>query len=205
MPRLFFVRHAPTPETGSILTGRLPGVGLGEDGIAIAKLAAEQFAGAKLASIFTSPVQRCRETANEIGDVVGMKPKTMRAFEEVNYGDWSGRKLKDLYKLKAWRHLYSAPSRVRFPNGETLADAQARGVSGCEQIASDARPNDRVVVVSHSDMIKSVVSHYLGAPQDLFQRIHISPASITIIDLMAQGPPAVVAVNVRTDIEEWLK
>jgi probable phosphoglycerate mutase len=205
MPRLFLVRHAPTPETGSILTGRLPGVALGESGTQIAKQAAADFTGAKIQAVITSPVQRCRETAGEIGTVVGLKPRTMREFEEVDYGDWAGRKLKDLYKLKAWRHLHSAPSRVRFPGGESLAEAQSRAIKGCEKIASTARAKDKVVVVSHSDMIKSIVSHYLGAPQDLFQRIQISPASISIIDLPNQGPPAVMAVNVRSNIGDLLK
>ncbi len=204
MPRLFFVRHAPTPETGSILTGRTPGVGLGEAGKASARHAAEQFDSAKISTIYSSPVQRCRETAHQIGAVVSVKPRIARAFEEIDYGDWAGRKLKDLYRLKAWRHLHSAPSRVRFPHGESLAEAQDRAIAGCEKIATTHKTGERVIVVTHADVIKSIVSYYLGAPQDLFHRISISPSSITVLDLPRNGHPLVHAVNVTSDIQGWL-
>ena len=204
MPRLLLVRHAPTPETGSILTGRLPGVGLGPAGEAVAERAAEEFTGARVAAVISSPVQRCRETAGFIGNAVGHRPRTMKDFEEVDYGDWSGRKLRDLYRLKAWRHLHSAPSRVRFPNGETLAEARHRAVAGCEKLVSEFKPKDRVVVVSHSDIIKSIVGHYLGSPQDLLQRIAISPVSVSVIDLPTSGPPSVLAVHLKSGVKEWL-
>ncbi len=204
MPRLFFVRHAPTPETGSVLTGRTPGVGLGEAGKTSARHAAAQFVSGKFAALYTSPVQRCRETAAELASVIAMKPRVMKSFEEIDYGEWSGRKLKDLNRLKAWRHLYSAPSRVRFPKGESLAEAQSRAIAGCERISDLHKPGDLVIVVTHADVIKSVVSHYLGAPQDLFQRISVSPSSITVLDLPRSGHPTIQAVNVRSDIEGWL-
>ncbi|MBT8200182.1 MAG: histidine phosphatase family protein [Acidimicrobiia bacterium] len=205
MPRLFFVRHAPTPETGSILTGRTPGVGLAQAGKTSAQYAAAQFASGRFAALYTSPVQRCRETAAELASVIDLKPRVMKAFEEVDYGDWAGRKLKDLNRLKAWRHLYTAPSRVRFPNGESLAEAQSRAIVGCETIASVHKRGEHVIVVTHADVIKSVVSHYLGAPQDLFQRISVTPTSITVLDLPRNGHPTIQAVNVRSDIEGWLK
>ncbi|MBT8249405.1 MAG: histidine phosphatase family protein, partial [Acidimicrobiia bacterium] len=102
-------------------------------------------------------------------------------------------------------HLYTAPSRVRFPNGESLAEAQSRAIVGCETIASVHKRGEHVIVVTHADVIKSVVSHYLGAPQDLFQRISVTPTSITVLDLPRNGHPTIQAVNVRSDIEGWLK
>lgn len=204
MPRLFFVRHAPTSETGTVLTGRTPGVGLDDRGREIARETAAQFRNARVATLVTSPVQRCRETARDIGRELSMKPSTDRAFEEVDYGDWSGRRLKDLYRLKAWRHLHSAPSRVRFPNGETLAETQARAIAGTERLVARHRAKDQIVVVSHADVIKSVVLHYLGAPLDLLQRLAISAGSTSVVDLPTAGPPTVLAVNLRAGVAEWL-
>lgn len=194
MARLLLVRHAPTPETGSKLTGRLPGVSLGEKGRQVAGATAERLAPAKVWSIYTSPIERTAETADIIGETVGKRPQIHPGLVEVDYGTWSGRSLAQLRRTKLWRQVQSNPSRVTFPDGEALADAQRRAVAACEEIARQAGKRT-AVLVSHADIIKAVLSSYLGQPLDLFQRIAIAPGSVSVVHVTPEHPPFVSAVN----------
>lgn len=194
MATIHLVRHAPTPETGTKLTGRLPGVGLDERGRAIARSAADALASAKLAAVYTSPIQRCLDTAEVVAAPHRLTPQVVDDVQEVDFGRWQGRTLASLRRLKAWEHVVRTPSRFRFPGGETLLEAQRRAVAAVEELAAN-HPNDQIAVCSHADIIKAVASHYLGQPFDLFQRIVIAPASITTLHLPRQGPPMVLGVN----------
>lgn len=202
MARLLLIRHAPTPETGTKLTGRLPGVSLGDRGVEIARATAERLGTVKIKAIYASPIERTWETALEVAAVQGLEPIRDDGFIEVDYGSWSGRSLKSLYKLKAWRTVQMTPSRMVFPDGEGIAHAQARAVRACEQLAERHR-KDTIAVVSHSDIIKSIVANYLGSPLDQFQRIGTAPASVTVIDLPTGGIPTVVAMNTNGDPLTW--
>ena len=188
------MRHGVTRETGTLLTGRLPGVGLSDTGQAAARSTAEQLIDAKWAAAYTSPVQRCRETATIVASPHGLRPTVERRFIEADYGRWSGRQLKSLYKLKAWGDLMRSASRFRFPDGETLGEVQARAVAALENVAAH-HPKDDVLIVSHSDVIRSLICNYLGIPLDLIHRIHVSPTSLTIIELYKGGMVRVPVVN----------
>jgi probable phosphomutase (TIGR03848 family) len=194
MARLLLIRHAPTAETGVRLTGRLPGVGLDDKGRQIAERTAGRLADVKLKAVYSSPIERTWETAEIVARLHGLDPVLEDGLVEVDYGAWSGRTLKSLYPLKAWRTVQMTPSRMVFPEGEALADAQRRAVATCERLA-DRHRSDTIALVSHSDVIQSIVSHYLGQPLDMFARIVISAGSVSVIDLPSQGFPAVVAVN----------
>lgn len=194
MARILLVRHAPTGETGKRLTGRLPGVSLDEAGRETARATADRLADVDLTAVYASPLERTWETAEIVAEPHSLSPIPEEGVLEVDYGRWSGRTLVSLSKLKAWRAVQLTPSRMLFPEGESLADAQRRAVSACERLA-DRHRRDTIAVVSHSDIIKAIVSHYLGQPLDLFQRIVISPASVTVVDVPQQGVPVVVAVN----------
>ncbi len=194
MARILLVRHAPTPETGTRLTGRLPGVSLGEAGIEIARTTARRLEGVKIAAIYASPIERTWETAIEIARLHRLEPKREDGLLEVDYGSWSGRTLRSLYPLKAWRVVQQTPSRMTFPGGESLMAAQQRAVATVESIAT-RHLKQTVVAVSHADIIKSVLSHYLGQPLDLFQRIGVSPASVSVLHLSPGAAPHVSAVN----------
>jgi probable phosphomutase (TIGR03848 family) len=202
MGRVLLVRHAPTPETGKKLTGRLPGVSLDDAGVEIARRTAEHLAPVKLAAVYSSPIERTWETALEIARPRGLDPIREDGVVEVDYGDWSGRTLKSLYPLKAWRTVQSTPARMTFPNGENLADAQRRAVAAVDRLSQTHRKHT-IAVVTHADIVKAVVAHYLGTPLDLFQRIGVSPASVTVIDLPQQGAPVVVALNTNGDPSTW--
>lgn len=193
--RLIFVRHAPTAETGGILTGRLPGVGLSPQGIELTKARAAQLADVRIDMVLTSPVQRCRETARILSAGWGLTPGVDTGFTEADFGDWSGRTLKSLYRLKAWQRLMTAPARFGFPGGETFLELRSRVVSATEKIAASYRKK-HVVVVSHADTIRVALGHYLGAPLDLVHRLDVRPLSASIVDLPDDGsPPRVPVVN----------
>lgn len=196
MAIIHLVRHAPTPETGTKLTGRLPGVGLADDGRALARGAAELLRTPRLGAVYTSPIQRCRETAEIVAEPHGREPEVLTDVQEVDFGSWQGRTLTSLRKLKAWEQVVHHPSRMRFPKGESLLEAQQRAVAAVEHVAA-RHGRDHVAICSHADIIKAVVSHYLGQPLDLFQRIMISPASVSTIHLGRSGGPMVLTVNRR--------
>jgi probable phosphoglycerate mutase len=206
MARLLLVRHAPTPETGRSLTGRLPGHVLSEDGQAIAAALGDRLSKVRLAAIYASPLERTRQTAEAISVRQAKKPALdvidHPGLLEVDYGSWSGRTLRSLYRLAAWRLVVTAPSRVQFPGGESLVHAQARAVATCEEFARH-HGKGNVAVVTHADIIKAVVSHYLGQPLDLFNRIAVSPASVAVLDLGADGPVRVVTLNSNGDPATW--
>lgn len=202
MVRLLLIRHAPTPETGKKLTGRLPGVSLDEAGRQVAQRTADRLADLRLDAVYASPIERTWETAQIVAAPHRLTPVTEEGLLEVDYGRWSGRTLASLSKLKAWWTVQVTPSRMTFPDGENLADAQRRIVATCERLA-DQHPKGTVALVSHSDIIKAAVGHYLGQPFDLFQRIAISPASVTVIDVPRRGIPMVVAVNATGAEGSW--
>jgi probable phosphoglycerate mutase len=202
MSRLLLIRHAPTAETGVRLTGRLPGVSLSEQGRTAAAALGERLASTRIHAVYTSPIERTRETADAIARHQRLEPIGHDGLLEVDYGDWSGRTLRSLYRLKAWRTVQFAPSRMRFPNGESLTEAQARGVAACEEAAA-RHPRRTVALVTHGDIIRSAVAHFLGEPLDLFQRVTVAPASVTVIDLDDGRPPRVVAVNGNGESTTW--
>jgi probable phosphoglycerate mutase len=192
--RLHLIRHAPTPETGRRLTGRLPGVGLSTPGQDLARGLAEALADVPFAAFYTSPVRRCRETARIVADPHGLRPIPYQSLTEVDYGSWSGRTLGSLRRTRLWRMLFIAPSRVRFPGGESLTAVQTRAVAACEELAAAHRRSD-IAAVSHGDVIKAVVAHYLGTPLDLFQRITIAPGSVSVLELLPDAAPRILGVN----------
>lgn len=202
MTRLLLIRHAPTAETGKKLTGRLPGVPLGEAGLEVARRTAANLATAGIDVVYASPIERTWETALEIAALHKLSPIAHDGLLEVDYGDWSGRTLAALYKLKAWKVVQMTPSRMVFPNGESLLGAQERAVRTTESIAA-AHRKKTVALVTHADVIKAIVSHYIGQPLDLFQRVGVAPASVSVIDLPTDGPPQVVAINTNGDPATW--
>lgn len=194
MARILLIRHAPTPETGSRLTGRQGGVSLGSKGEAIAAQTAGLLRDVGFAGIYTSPIERTMETAEIIAGQHGLTPKIEEGVIEIDFGRWAGRTLKSLRQTRLWSEVESVPSRVTFPGGESFIDAQYRAVAAVVRIGEQTGKGT-AAIVSHSDVIKLVISHFLGQPLDLFQRLSISPASITILHLPNKGQPMISAVN----------
>lgn len=194
MARLLLIRHAPTPETGSRLTGRLGGVSLDDRGRNVAQKTADRLSKVKLDAVYTSPLERTAETAAIVAEPHGLRPIKDKGVIEVDFGAWQGKTLAQLRKRKLWSQVIATPSQVTFPDGESFINMQHRAVAACNRIATKTG-RGTAAVVSHSDVIKAVVSHYLGQPLDLFQRIIISPASVTIVHVPNSGFPMVETIN----------
>jgi probable phosphoglycerate mutase len=196
--RVLLVRHGQTATTGSVLPGRAPGLHLADKGTQQAEAAARRLANiGKIAAVYASPLERTKETAAPIAAALGVRTRTRRGLLECDFGRWTGRKLGDLVKLPEWRAVQSAPSTFRFPDGESFAEMQARVVGEIDRLVGE-HPGQTIVAVSHADPIKAAVAHYQGTHLDLFQRIVISPCSITPL-LLGAGSPVVLAVNSTGD------
>ena len=199
---ILLVRHGTTPTTGQSLPGRAPGLHLADDGVRQAERAGERLAELRqVDALYCSPLERTRETAAPIGRALGLKPKVARGLLECDFGDWTGSKLKDLFKLPEWRTVQKAPSTFRFPNGESFIEMQVRIVSTLDQLRT-RHPGGTIVCVSHADPIKAAVAHAMGTHLDLFQRIVISPCSISAFAWSTDGPIALTVNSIGGSLRE---
>ena len=195
---VLLVRHGQTTTTGTILPGRAAGLHLADRGIEQADAAAARI-GARggIAAVYASPLERTRETAAPIAKAVGLRTKVAKGLLECDFGEWTGRKLADLAKLPEWRIVQSAPSTFRFPGGESFTEMQTRICTQIDRLVA-AHRGEAIVCVSHADPIKAAVAQAVGTHLDLFQRIVVSPCSITPI-LYGAGTPVVLAINSTGD------
>jgi probable phosphomutase (TIGR03848 family) len=180
------VRHGrSTANTSGLLAGRTPGIALDDRGRAQAHAIAERLGGLPLAAVVSSPLQRCLETVAPLARTSGVKPSREKRLAECDYGEWTGRTIKDLMKEKLWKVVQAHPSAVAFPGGESMAGMAARAVSAIrdwdERLSLSHGPDAVWVACSHGDLIKSVVADAMGVHLDLFQRIMIDPGSVTAI------------------------
>ncbi|HEX4904717.1 MAG TPA: MSMEG_4193 family putative phosphomutase [Acidimicrobiales bacterium] len=191
---VLLVRHGQTPTTGQSLPGRAPGLHLADAGVAQAEAVAARIAELrKVDAVYASPLERTRETAAPIAKALKQRVKIDRGLLECDFGTWTGKKLKDLMKKPEWRTVQRYPSGFRFPSGESFTEMQDRMTGTLAKLAERHR-GKVIVAVSHADPIKAAAAHALGTHLDLFQRIVISPCSVTAILYSADGP-VVLAVN----------
>ena len=191
---MLLVRHGQTSTTGTILPGRAPGLHLAEAGTTQAERAAVRIAELKhVDAVYCSPLERTKETAAPIAAARGLRARTERGLLECDFGEWTGQELKALMKLPEWAQVQRYPSGFRFPGGESFPEMQTRIVSTIDRLRA-AHPKGVVVAVSHADPIKAAVAHAMGTHLDLFQRIVISPCSVTAIAYADSGP-VVLTVN----------
>lgn len=191
---LLLVRHARTPTTGAVLPGRAPGLHLSDEGRKDADALAERIATVKgVAAVYSSPLERARETALPVARACARAVRIERGLIECDFGEWTGAKLARLQQRPEWHVVQRYPSGFRFPGGESFPEMQTRIVSAIARLVQDHR-GATVVAVSHADPIKAAVAHALGIHLDLFQRIAIAPASITAIAYRREGP-TVLTVN----------
>jgi probable phosphoglycerate mutase len=185
---VIFVRHGQTPSTGKVLPGRAAGLALADKGKGQAQAVADHFREAKnIAAVYASPLQRTRETAAPIGKALGLKVQTDKGLLECDFGEWTGKSLARLRKLPEWKAVQRNPSGFRFPGGESFAEMATRMSTTVDRYRA-AHPGKTVIAVSHADPIKAAAATALGVPLDLFQRIDISPCSMTVIAYTHEGP-----------------
>lgn len=191
---ILLVRHGQTPTTGKVLPGRAPDLHLADAGRAQAALVAERLAGMPVVALYCSPLERTVETAAPIADAFGLEAIHEPGLLECDFGEWTGRELAELYKLPEWATIQRAPSTFRFPGGESFPEMQHRIISAIERIRT-AHEGKTVVCVSHADPIKAAVAYALGTHLDLFQRIVVSPCSVSAIAFAPGQAPVVLTVN----------
>ncbi|TCU83968.1 putative phosphomutase (TIGR03848 family) [Curtobacterium sp. PhB191] len=210
MATVLLVRHGRTTANATgVLAGRTAGVRLDAVGRKQADRTAERIAAVPVVAVVSSPLERCRQTARAIlerqpGDPVSA---IERAITEADYGEWQGRKLADLAKEPLWRTVQANPSAVVFPGGESMQTMQSRAVSAVRRIDAEVEaehgPGAVWVAVSHGDIIKSVLADAFGMHLDLFQRIGVGPASVSVVRY-GEHRPEVVATNTESGDLSWL-
>jgi probable phosphomutase (TIGR03848 family) len=195
---LLLVRHGETPTTGRVLPGRAPGLHLSDRGRAQAERVAERLADLPVDAVYSSPLERASETAEPTAARTGREVNHDDGLLECDFGDWTGAALADVAALPEWQTVQHSPSTFRFPNGESFTEMQARIVGALEALCT-AHVGGVVVCFSHADPIKAAVAHSLGTPLDLFQRIVISPGSVSAISVVEGQAPTVLMVNSTTE------
>ena len=198
MTTLVLVRHGHTDAAGKRLTGWAPGVHLNEQGRAEAAGLVYRLEGLRIDAIYSSPLERCRETSAPLARARGLASRTRRGLIEVGYGDWSGRPISQLRRTRLWSQVMSTPSNVRFPGGESMLGVQARAVDVAFAI-SRSHPRGTVVAVSHADVIRLLVMHLAGIHADQLHRVAIDTASITVVAL-GDGLPRLLKLNDTGDL-----
>jgi probable phosphoglycerate mutase len=202
MTHILLIRHAVNDfvKTGK-LAGWTPGVHLNDEGKAQAEALGQRLADTPIQRLYSSPLERTMETAEAIRQHhPHLQILEKAGIGEVRYGDWEGMEIARLSMRKMWHVVQEYPSRASFPNGETMRGVQERAVNAIEELAA-AHPREQVVVVSHADLIKMILAHFLGMHLDAFQRIVIAPASISTL-MLGYGRPYVGTMNDVAHIQQ---
>lgn len=210
MATVILVRHGRTTANASgVLAGRTAGVALDDLGRTQAAATGERLAAVPLVAVVSSPLERCKQTAAAVVSAQQGKPArvTDKGLTECDYGEWQGRALSSLAKEPLWKTVQAQPSAAVFPGGESMTAMQARAVAAVRRrdaaLEAEHGPGAVWVAVSHGDIIKSVLADALGMHLDLFQRLHVDPASVSIIRYTATRP-FVLASNTHAGDLSWL-
>ncbi len=207
MATVILLRHGrSSANTSGVLAGRAGGVHLDDVGQEHAQRLAQRLDGITLTQVVSSPLERCQETA---APLLHGRPVTLRTDDgllECDYGDWSGRAIKDLLKEPLWRTVQRQPSAVTFPAGEAMTTLSARAIAAVRRLdreAETAAGAEAVwVAVSHGDVIKAILADALGMHLDLFQRIRVDPGSASVIRY-SEARPMVLASNTHEGTLSW--
>jgi probable phosphomutase (TIGR03848 family) len=194
---VLLLRHGrTTANTGGVLAGWTPGVQLDDTGAAQVQAVAERLAKVPLAAVVSSPLERCVQTAAAMAGGRALEVQTDDRLGEARYGDWTGRAIKELVKEPLWKVVQLHPSAAVFPGpeGEGLAQTQARAVAAVREWNAKLGPDAVWLACSHGDVIKAILADALGLHLDQFQRIVVDPASISVVTY-TETRPFVVRVN----------
>jgi probable phosphomutase (TIGR03848 family) len=183
----FLIRHGLHEFGAHRLAGRTPNVHLSQEGVRQAEHIAEILSRESIRRIYSSPLERTRETALLFGKKLNLPVQIKNEFIEVDFGDWTGRDFQELDSIPEWKQFNLFRSGTRVPGGEHILEIQKRAVNGLEELKKE-NPFESMVIVSHGDVIRSLIAYYLGIPLDLFQRIEVEPASISILTLEDYAP-----------------
>lgn len=180
MTTFYLIRHGSNDYLPHTLNGRMPGVSLNEAGRREASALTERLAGERIQQVFSSPMERCRETAEPLARKCGVEVRIEQALNEVDFGDWMGRKFVELDALESWRQWNVFRSGVRAPNGESMMEVQARMVGLVDRLGREFT-GQRIALVGHGDPLRTVILYFLGIPPEFIRRIELSPGSVSVM------------------------
>jgi broad specificity phosphatase PhoE len=200
MTTFLLVRHALCDPVGRSISGRQPGIHLNEAGRRQAERLAAWLEPIALDAIYSSPLERALETARPIGAAKGLNVQAAEAWNEIDFGDWTGRELADLDPIPEWRRFNTLRSSSTIPGGENMAEVLGRVLRELDRLTA-LHPASAacVAVVSHGDVLRTLLAYALGIPLDLLLRLEISPASISVLEVTGQGPRLLLL----NGTEEW--
>jgi probable phosphomutase (TIGR03848 family) len=189
MTTFLLIRHALCDSVGRAIAGRQPGICLNAEGKRQTEALANRLSGASLAGIYSSPLERALETAAPIAARLGLQVQIASGFNEIDFGEWTGRSLVELDQLPAWRAFNSFRSGTRIPGGEAMPEVLARALAELGRLRqAHPDPGTTLAVISHGDVLRTIIAHSLGVSLDLLHRIELSPASVSILELESYGP-----------------
>lgn len=208
MATLILIRHGrSTANTSGVLAGRSPGVHLDDRGRDQAAALVERLAHVEISHAVSSPLERCQQTAEPLVTARRLDLVTDDRLAECDYGDWTGRPIKDLVSEPLWKTVQRNPSGACFPGGESLAQMSSRAIDAIRghdrRVEEEHGPQAAWLAFSHGDLIKSIIADALGMHLDLFQRVHVDPGSVSVL---RYGPsrPSVLAVNTHAGDLGWV-
>ncbi len=203
LTKFLLIRHATNDTVGRRIAGRSAGVHLNAEGESQANRLALRLGRVPISAIYSSPLERARETAERIAAERHLSVEICESVAELAYGDWTGKRFSDLNRDPAWNRFNSFRSNTQIPGGELMMEAQSRAVA--EVVRLQARhPGQSVVLVTHSDIIRALIGHYAGIAIDLLQRLEIEPASVTVI-AVDENHCRILCVNHTGDLAELFR
>jgi probable phosphomutase (TIGR03848 family) len=207
MPIILLIRHGENDWVGKRLAGRMPDVHLNAKGQEQANELAKNLQSMPIKAIYSSPLERAMETAQPLAQLKELDISVCANLSEISFGDWQGKTIKQLRRLKLWKTVQNNPSHMQFPNGESFVNAQTRLVECITKITMKHEATDLIVCFSHSDSIRLLVTYYLNMPLDSFQRININTASISALALLKDhiSVPFINLIDIRQFVTQFTK
>jgi broad specificity phosphatase PhoE len=189
MTNFLLIRHAHCDPVGQSIAGRAVGVYLNATGRKEATALGERLKPLMITAVYSSPLERALETAAAVAEPQGLDVAVAPGLIEIDFGEWTGQSLAELDQLPEWKLFNTFRSGTRIPGGETAIEVLTRALAELDRLRRDhPGPEELVAIVSHGDVLKAVIAHFLGMPTDLYPRLELSPASASVLALNAWGP-----------------
>jgi probable phosphoglycerate mutase len=186
MTTLYLIRHGTNDFTGKRLVGRTPGIHLNAEGVKQAEAVCQALEGRHISAIFSSPLERALETAAPLSQAIQLPVQVHSGLQEVDFGAWQGFTTRKMHRLTLFKLTQESPSLVRFPGGESYAEAQQRVVDALREIAATEDNSTAIACFSHCDVIRLAIAAMIGLPLDAFQSLSADPGSISVLHLHQQ-------------------
>jgi probable phosphoglycerate mutase len=195
MTTFYLIRHGSNDFAGKTLVGRTPGIHLNDAGRAEVDRLADELAREPIQHLFSSPMERCRETAAPIAKRLNLEVQILDGLVEVEFGDWTGQEIAEMNSDELWRKWNTFRGGGRIPHGESIWEVQTRMVAAIEKLRRQF-PNQMLALFSHGDPLRAAITYYLGMPIDFIHRLELSPASVSVL-MIDDWTAKVQALNVR--------